>query len=488
MAAGNIGLAFGDSGFVNLTAEYREQERTMRSGIDERTGRRDNISMGDPAFHRQSLALNSGFGLGDDIEVYGFGTYARRKASSAANYRLASVAPTLYPDGFTPRPNSDEDDYAFLAGVRGERLLDAWHWDLSSGYGADRPDIGMTQSVNAAIYRETGNSPRSFDLARYRNSQWTSNLDLGREFELDFLAAPLALSLGAEYRRESYRIDAGDPASYYSGGAESLAGLSPLSEGQWSRHAWASYLDLGTSLTPAWEVDVAVRHEKFSDFGSTTNGKFATRYQFDPRVALRASVSSRFRAPSLVQEHYTGLSVGPTIALGLLAASSPAAKMLGADELQPEKSTSFNLGLVLSPWENVGLNIDAYQISIRDRIVDSATYSGQEAIDALAAAGSRCRPVPVRSVPITWPTVPTPAPAVSTSPVTTSSRLASTGRSTGNCRPTSTAPPCARTIEAPTASRCSMPSRSPGSPAPPRAARFPSAAPGAARTGRSACV
>ncbi len=75
---GNIGLAFGDSGFVNLTAEYREQERTMRSGIDERTGRRDNISMGDPAFHRQSLALNSGFGLGDDIEVYGFGTYTRQ--------------------------------------------------------------------------------------------------------------------------------------------------------------------------------------------------------------------------------------------------------------------------------------------------------------------------------------------------------------------------------------------------------------------------
>ena len=78
---------------------------------------------------------------------------------------------------------------------------------------------------------------------------------------------------------------------------------------------------------------MAVRHEKFSDFGSTTNGKFATRYQFDPRVALRASVSSGFRAPSLVQEHYTGLSVGPTIALGLLAANSPAAKMLGAEDV-----------------------------------------------------------------------------------------------------------------------------------------------------------
>ncbi|MGC3664073.1 TonB-dependent receptor domain-containing protein, partial [Pseudomonas aeruginosa] len=69
------------------------------------------------------------------------------------------------------------------------------------------------------------------------------------------------------------------------------------------------------------------------------------------------------------------------------AANSPAAKRRGADELKPLKSTSFNLGLVLRPWENVGLNIDAYQNSIRDPIVDSATYSGQEAIDALAAAG-----------------------------------------------------------------------------------------------------
>ncbi|MGC8384742.1 TonB-dependent receptor plug domain-containing protein [Pseudomonas aeruginosa] len=292
----------------------------------------------------------------------------------------------MYPDGFTPRPNSDEDDYAFLAGVRGERLLDAWHWDLSSGYGADRPDIGMTQSVNAAIYRETGNSPRSFDLARYRNSQWTSNLDLGREFELDFL--PLRWRC-RWVRNTGGKATASTPATRR---PTTAAGRNPWLASRRSARGNGR----GTPGRPTWtwvlpdpslEVDVAVRHEKFSDFGSTTNGKFATRYQFDPRVALRASVSSGFRAPSLVQEHYTGLSVGPTIALGLLAANSPAAKMLGADELQPEKSTSFNLGLVLSPWENVGLNIDAYQISIRDRIVDSATYSGQEAIDALAAAG-----------------------------------------------------------------------------------------------------
>ncbi|KAF1068304.1 MAG: Vitamin B12 transporter BtuB [Pseudomonas citronellolis] len=271
--------------------------------------------------------------------------------------------------------------------MRGEHLFDDWHWDLSSGYGADSPDIGLTHSVNAAIYQQTGTSPTHFDLASYRNTQWTNNLDLGRDFSIAGLAAPLSLNVGAEQRRESYRIEAGDYASYVDGGAESLAGLSPLSEGKWSRDVWASYLDLATSFTPAWQVEAAARYEHYSDFGSTTNGKLSTRYEFNPQVAIRGSVSSGFRAPSLVQEHYTGLSVGPTIALGLLAADSDAARMLGAQDLKPEKSTSFNFGLQLKPWDNASLDIDAYQINIRDRIVDSGTYSGQDAIDALDAAG-----------------------------------------------------------------------------------------------------
>ena len=76
-----------------------------------------------------------------------------------------------------------------------------------------------------------------------------------------------------------------------------------------------------------------------------------------------------------------------SLALGLLAANSPAARMLGAQELKPEKSSNFNFGLVLTPLEDLSLSVDAYQIRIRDRIVDSGTYSGQEAIDALTAAG-----------------------------------------------------------------------------------------------------
>ena len=35
-------------------------------------------------------------------------------------------------------------------------LFGAWDWDLSSTYGADRPEIGMDHSINLALYGETG--------------------------------------------------------------------------------------------------------------------------------------------------------------------------------------------------------------------------------------------------------------------------------------------------------------------------------------------
>ncbi|MGC3095004.1 hypothetical protein ACPTJ1_31545, partial [Pseudomonas aeruginosa] len=74
----------------------------------------------------------------------------------------------LYPNGFTPRITSDEDDYSLTLGARGGVLFGAWDWVLSSTYGADRPEIGMDLSINLALYGETADTPPSFDLARYK--------------------------------------------------------------------------------------------------------------------------------------------------------------------------------------------------------------------------------------------------------------------------------------------------------------------------------
>ncbi len=383
----NGGLRFGESGFLNLSAQFREQARTIRAGIDQRTGHYGNPSIGDPSLHRQALAYNAGVALDDNVELYSFATYTHRSVSSAQIYQLPSLAPRLYPNGFTPRITSDEDDYSLTLGARGGELFGAWDWDLSSTYGADRPEIGMDHSINLALYGETGDSPRSFDLARYKATQWTNNLDLRRDFDLAWLPAPLNFSWGLEQRRELYEVEAGDPWSCYNGGSKALPGQAPATAGQWSRDVLGAYLDLSIALDERWQLETAARYEHYSDFGSTTNGKLASRYRFSPEVSARASLSSGFRAPSLAQENYTSLGVSPTIASGLLAVNSPAARLLGAEDLEPEKSISYNLGLVLDPLPDLNLAIDAYRIEIRDRIVDGATYSGQPAIDALRAGG-----------------------------------------------------------------------------------------------------
>ncbi|MGC3494899.1 hypothetical protein ACPTG1_29920, partial [Pseudomonas aeruginosa] len=76
---------------------------------------------------------------------------------------------------------SDEDDYSMTLGDRGVELFGAWDWDLSWTYGADRPEIGMVHSINLALFGVSGDSPRSFDQARYKATPWTNNVDLRRD-------------------------------------------------------------------------------------------------------------------------------------------------------------------------------------------------------------------------------------------------------------------------------------------------------------------
>ena len=97
----NGGLRFGESGFLNLSAQFREQARTIRAGIDQRTGHYGNPSIGDPSLHRQALAYNAGVALDDNVELYSFATYTHRSVSSAQIYQLPSLAPRLYPNSFT---------------------------------------------------------------------------------------------------------------------------------------------------------------------------------------------------------------------------------------------------------------------------------------------------------------------------------------------------------------------------------------------------
>lgn len=120
------------------------------------------------------------------------------------------------------------------------------------------------------------------------------------------------------------------------------------------------------------KLDGAVRYEHYSDFGSKVTWKATGRYDFTPQVAIRGTAATGFRAPTLAEEYYTQVNVSTSSAFVQLAANSDAAKVLGIQNLKPEKSTNYSLGFVLRPTAHLIMTIDAYQIRIRDRIVGSA--------------------------------------------------------------------------------------------------------------------
>ncbi|SIO26988.1 iron complex outermembrane recepter protein [Paraburkholderia phenazinium] len=388
----NIGLNLGDKGYLDLAAEYDRQNHTVRTGPDDYFGTFQpghgyyNPIEGDPASTRESVGFNAGYYLGDDVELYGFGTYAHRNAEAYQNYRPPAVLPEVYPNGFVPTETVNENDYSVTSGIKGQNLF-GWSWDLSSTYGGDHEGIGMDNSANTGLYAAQGYTPTSFHLATVSNTQLTNNFDLSRAFHLPLLPAPVNVSVGVEQRRETYTVGAGDEASYLDGGSQALPGLAPVSASDNSRNVLGTYIDLSTHLAPKWTVDLAGRFEHYSDVGDTTNGKISTRYDFTPQIAVRGSVSTGFRAPSLAEEYYSNVNESPASVSGLLAANSAAAKLIGAQPLKPEESTNYNLGLVLTPAKDLHLAIDAYQIDIRNRIVEGGTASGAAAIAAMEAAG-----------------------------------------------------------------------------------------------------
>ncbi|MRW90466.1 TonB-dependent receptor [Duganella sp. FT80W] len=384
--AADTGIQLGEDGFLHLSTEYRRHEHSLRSGIDNRTNTYANQTLGDPYIRRESFGANAGINISKDVEVYAFATAAHRAGASIQNYRLPSKLPQVYPNGFSPVETSNETDASLTAGIKGSDLA-GWRWDLSGTWGTDSVKINMTDSVNTDLYAATGSTPTEFHLSQFKNTQQAVNGDIARAFNTGALPADLNVALGTEFRRETYDIGAGDAASYYGSGAQALPGLSPSSAGKHSRNIGAAYADFSTNFTKQWEGELAARYEHYSDAGSTTNAKLSSRYEFTPRVALRATASTGFRAPSLAQEYFSTLAVSPTSAGGQLAVNSDAARKLGALPLKPEKSRSYNLGLVVEPLDNLHVTLDAYRIEIRDRIIQGGTYTGQVAIDALSAAG-----------------------------------------------------------------------------------------------------
>jgi iron complex outermembrane receptor protein len=433
-ASANIGLPLGDKGFLNLTGETRYHDFSHQGGADRRLFNLDgslkpgldtvdatgvlgapdsprvNHIYGDASSNIYNGFYNAGYELGEGVQLYSFGSYSHRKASAFENYRLPSrviASPVLgvggsvttpgelipFPNGFNPREALREDDYSVTGGIKG--VMDEWNWDLSTTYGRDKNEISTLGSANASLFIDTHTTPSNFYDGAFVSSEWTANLDISRGFDVG-MASPLNIAFGGEWRRETYDISTGDPASIYKEGGQSYPGFQPSDAANHSRTNYAGYIDLAVKPIAGLQVDLAGRYEHYSDFGSTTVGKLTGRYDFNPAFAIRGTISTGFRAPTLAEEFYSATNVAPTFAVVNLPPNSPAAHLVGFQNLKPEESTNYSVGFVAHPIERLQITADAYQIEIRDRIVDTGTLLGllgttvvsQGALNAIRAHGN----------------------------------------------------------------------------------------------------
>lgn len=404
--AGDIGFSLGEDGFLHLAFESRDRAPTSRNGYEARQvyspledgsvdprelafDHANNFRVGRADIQDLAFVYNLGYTLNDTTELYSFGTYGQRDGDSAAFYRQPKQGRSLgiFPDGFLPHIITDVVDTAFVVGVSGE--FGDWSWDTSINYGENDFGLGNENTVNSSL---GDNSPTSFDNGALIYDQTILNLTLNNM--LDFgLYDDVFVSFGVEYRKENYKIVAGEEASYINGGSQGFPGLPASADN--GRNNLGFFVEFDTDLTDNLNVALAGRYEDYSDFGTNFTSKLAARYVVNDNLSFRGAISTGFRAPSLAQTSYTTVSTifvddgaGGQVPQesGLFPVDTPVAQALGAKELTPEESVNMTLGFVYTQGA-FNLTVDAYKIDLDDRIVLSESISGSGVDDILTAAG-----------------------------------------------------------------------------------------------------
>ena len=190
-------------------------------------------------------------------------------------------------------------------------------------------------------------------------------------------AGPLGAAVGFDVRRESYKFNDGSRSSQPIFNVPFDAEFSKV-----SRNISAVYAELAVPIVKNLEAQVAVRHDRYSDFGGTTNPKVALKWTASDAILLRGSYNEGFRAPSFFQLYgATGRSQIPgNIADPVLCPQRPTDLSVcairpdglqgGNKNLTPETSKQWSAGFVVAPAAWVNASVDMWEIKRSDRIYE----------------------------------------------------------------------------------------------------------------------
>ncbi|HJY13264.1 MAG TPA: TonB-dependent receptor, partial [Flavobacterium sp.] len=388
--AANYGTSIGTKGgYVNVTGEFLNKNKTLRPSYDFRKG------FGDAEIQGVNLFANIAIPISDKTEFYAFGGSNFRDTDAYAFTRNDGerVVEEIYPGGYTPRITSKINDNSIAAGIRTE-TSGGWKMDLSNTFGKNKFQYDIKGTLNASLEE---NSPTEFDAGGHSLLQNTTNFDVSKNYA-DVMSG-FNIAFGTEFRVEQFKIFAGEEGSYTTydtngqpitdpttqsapidpisgeprpGSSQGFPGYSPANEVNESRTNFSLYTDAELDITEGFMVSGAVRFENYSDFGSTLNGKLASRLKLSDHINMRGSISTGFRAPSLAQIYYnlrfTNFNASGATEVLLAPNDSPVTRAFGIEKLNEEKALNGSLGFT-GTFGDFTATVDGYYIKVKDRIV-----------------------------------------------------------------------------------------------------------------------
>jgi outer membrane receptor protein involved in Fe transport len=284
----------------------------------------------------------------------------------------------------------DTDYYRTIMGLSGE--LDTWTWEAAYSYikseSVERGVDGYPNSrrVQEAIDNETWNpfepsqnSQESLDFIETTTTRVGKSTN--KTFDVTFSGpimemggGDVMLAVKAEYREEAISDNPDD--QFLRGdvfGTEAT-------QANGSRDSKSVSAEVAIPVMDELEVQFAVRHENYSDFGTTTDPKVSFLWTPLENLSFRGSYGTAFRAPSLHQLGLGRTDESPNlvdtvrcnaVALGCQPAEYTAV-FAGNPQLGPEESSSYNLGVIYEVTEDLDFSLDYYSYDI-ENIIDSDT-------------------------------------------------------------------------------------------------------------------
>ena len=428
----NYGWTVGQNGFLQLSGEIRDRQGTNRTlarhapavfrrRSAQRARAADQSLAGRFVQSRQAAVLQRRHDASaTGSRSYAFGGLGNRRGASAGFWRRANDDRT--------RARALPRRISSVHQVQDQRRVDLRRAERRR----KRMEVGSRHRLRTQFLRvhdrqhgERVARTDVEDVVRRRPARVPSIDDDARSLprSLEPLVLADSLALGGEFRRDLYEITAGEPDSYRNGGVKVLdasgnpttrlaavgsqvfPGFQPTDAGSHSRTNGAAYIDLESDLTEQLlarrrrtvralqRLWLDVDRQSLGAIRACAHGSLSAA-RSAPGSARRRSARSSSRRRRRTSSPASRSTFAPS------RSPRPRRKLLGASDLEPERSANYSAGVALEPFGSLALTVDFYRITIKNRIVLSDNFTGTTIQTAVrvdrvdggaAAASSRTR-------------------------------------------------------------------------------------------------